>query len=180
MFRRRDQLPPFARLREVLWPRRGWRRASAYLAHRVRRLPGTPYRIAAGFASGAAISFTPFIGFHFVGAAVLAFALRANFMASALGTVVGNPWTFPFIWAWTYALGSWMLGAGELDASAVSFTLTEIFDSPSTVLWPMLLGALPTAPVAWFAVYIPASITVAQYQRARRWRIRRKVAKEGL
>jgi hypothetical protein len=35
---------------------------------------------------------------HFVLSALLAYIARANIIASAIGTVVGNPWTFPFIW----------------------------------------------------------------------------------
>ena len=49
MFKRRQPLPYYLRLREFFWPRRGLRRTSVYIAHRLRRLPGTPYRIAAGF-----------------------------------------------------------------------------------------------------------------------------------
>ena len=162
---------------QFIWPSGGLRRSALYVGHRIGRLPGTPHRIAAGLACGAAVSFTPFIGLHFVLAMVLSLLVRGNVIASAIGTAVGNPWTFPFIWAWTYALGRWFLGVGELDAPAASFTLTEIFDRPSTVFWPMLLGSLPTALVAWFAAYIPVSATVAQYQRARRRRLRKRIRK---
>ena len=163
-----------ARLRDGLWPRKGWRRASTYLAHRVRRLPGTPYRIAAGFASGAAISFTPFIGFHFVGAAILAFFLRGNFMASAIGTVVGNPWTFPFIWFWIYSFGQWMLGGPVTRELPETLSLAYIFENPLEILWPMTVGGVPTAVAAWFAFFWPVRGTVARYQIARRKQIRRR------
>src|SRR3546814_6570308 len=76
MFKRRIPLPFHRRARSFLWPRGGWRRSGTYVAHRLRRLPGPPYRIAAGFASGAAISFTPFIGLHFVLATLLALCLK--------------------------------------------------------------------------------------------------------
>ena len=65
---------------------------------RLKRLQGTPYSIATGFACGVAISFTPFIGFHMILAALTAWLIRGNIIASAIGTIVGNPWTFPFIW----------------------------------------------------------------------------------
>ncbi|MEM7221417.1 MAG: DUF2062 domain-containing protein [Pseudomonadota bacterium] len=145
-----------------------------YIGHRLGRLPGTPYRIAAGFACGAAISFTPLIGLHFVGAALLSLLMRANVVASAIGTAVGNPWTFPFIWAWIYALGNWILGR---DSSALPYnlSLTFIFDHFWDILWPMLIGGIPTAIVAWFIFFYPAQYMVAEYQGARRRRIRRKV-----
>ena len=166
------------RVREAVWPRKGWRRATLYLAHRVRRLPGTPYRIAAGFACGAAISFTPFIGFHFAGAALLALIMRANVVASAIGTAVGNPWTFPLIWAWIYTLGQWMLGRPAISEIPEILSLTYIFDRPMEVLWPMTLGGIPTAIAAWFGFYLPIRGAVAEYQYLRRRRIRRKLRRQ--
>lgn len=175
MFRRRNPLPFLHRARELLWPRTGWRRASTYIAHRVRRLPGTPYRIAAGFASGAAVSFTPFIGLHFVGAAALAFVLRGNLMASAIGTAVGNPWTFPFIWLWIFNFGQWLLGGNGATELPEHLSLQYIFDNPLQILWPMCAGGIPTAVVAWFAFFWPVKGAVARYQKARRRRIRRRI-----
>lgn len=175
MFQRRNPLPLLGRLRALVWPRKGWRRASVYLAHRVRRLPGTPYRIAAGFASGAAISFTPFIGLHFVGAAVLALVLRGNLMASAIGTAVGNPWTFPVIWLWIYTFGQWMLGGPATRELPETLSLNYIFQHPLEILWPMIIGGAPTAVVAWFVFFWPVRAAVARYQIARRKRIRRRL-----
>ena len=175
MFKRRQPLPTYLRIREFFWPRRGLRRTSVYIAHRLRRLPGTPYRIAAGFACGAAVSFTPFIGFHFVLAMLAALAVRGNIIASAIGTVVGNPWTFPFIWTWLYFSGRWILGVGSGDSLPVDLTLAYIFDHPWDVLWPMTVSGVPTAILAWLAFFWPARKMVAEYQKARRWRIRRKV-----
>jgi len=174
MFARRTPLPLLRRIGAALWPAAGWRRATAYVAHRVRRLPETPYRIAAGFACGAAISFTPFIGLHFVGAALLAVLLRGNVVASAIGTVVGNPWTFPFIWAWIYSLGRWLTGGDVISNLPNVLSLNYIFSRPSEVLLPMTIGGLPTAVVAWFAFFWPIRGAVVEYQRARRWRIRRR------
>jgi uncharacterized protein (DUF2062 family) len=175
MFGRRHPLPIYRRVREFVWPSGGWHRASLYIGHRLRRLPGTPYRIAAGFACGAAISFTPFIGFHFVGAALLSTLLRGSLLASAIGTVVGNPWTFPFIWAWIYALGQWLLGGEVVSELPVVLSLTYIFERPLDVLWPMTVGGVPTSVAAWFAFFWPVRGAVAEYQHARYRRRRRKL-----
>ena len=175
MFGRRNPLPVHHRVWSVVWPKAGWRRASRYMAHRVRRLPGTPYRIAAGVASGAAVSFTPFIGLHFVVAALLALFLRGNVVASAIGTAVGNPWTFPFIWTWIYTLGQWLMGANAASDFPATLDLDYIFERPLDVLWPMTLGALPTAVVVWIAIFWPVRGAVAEYQHVRHRRIRRKV-----
>ncbi len=175
MFGRRNPLPVLHRVWSVVWPKAGWRRASRYMAHRVRRLPGTPYRIAAGVASGAAVSFTPFIGLHFVAAALLALLLRGNVVASAIGTAVGNPWTFPFIWTWIYTLGQWLMSADAASDFPATLDLDYIFERPLDVLWPMTLGALPTAAVVWIGIFWPVRGAVAEYQHVRHHRIRRKV-----
>ncbi len=191
MFGRRNPLPVHHRVRSLVWPKAGWRRASLYIAHRVRRLPGTPYRIAAGFASGAAVSFTPFVGLHFVLAALISLLLRGNVVASAIGTVVGNPWTFPFIFRWTYEFGLWLM-SGHADIAKFSdthfidlftglvralfeFDLAHIIGQVWPVLWPMAVGGLPTAVFVWIVVFWPVRSAVAEYQHVRRWRVRRKV-----
>ena len=180
MFGRRHPLPIHRRAWALVWPGGGWRRAGLYVAHRLRRLPGTPYRIAAGFACGAAISFTPFIGFHFVGAALLSVLLRGSLLASAIGTVVGNPWTFPFIWTWIYALGQWLLGGEVVSVLPAALSLTYIFDRPLDVLWPMTVGGVPTAVAAWFAFFWPVRGAVAEYQHVRSRRVRKKTRAAAL
>lgn len=176
MFRRRNPQPLWNRAREFLWPRRGWRRATLYIAHRLGRLPGPPYRIAAGFACGAAMSFTPFMGFHFLGAALLSLLVRGNLFASAIGTVVGNPWTFPLIiWPWTYMFGNWLLGVSGSGQLPDNPSMSYIFGDFWKVFWPMTVGGIPTAIVAWFAFFWPVRAIVTQYQHARYRRLRKKV-----
>ncbi len=177
MFKRRNPQPLFLRIKDWIWPARGFQRSSKYIAHRLRRLPGTPYRIAAGFACGAATSFTPFIGLHFATAALICLVVRGNVFAAAIGTAVGNPWTFPFIWAWLYGAGRWMLGQEEALGLPQDLSLQFIVDNPWAVFWPMTISGIPTAIVAWFVFFFPVRKMVAEYQRARRWRIRRKVVK---
>lgn len=180
VFRRRRPLPWHRQAREVLWPRRGWSRVALYVRHRLGRLPGTPYRIAAGFACGAAISFTPFLGLHFVLAAVGALMLRANLVASAIGTVVGNPWTFPLIWYWIYVLGQTLLGREVSAALPEDLSLGYIFDRPLEILWPMTVGGLPTALAAWVIAYLIMHRIVSGYQQARRIRrVRRKLRRRA-
>jgi uncharacterized protein (DUF2062 family) len=177
MFKRRHPLPIHQRAGGWLWPRIGWRRSGAYVAHRLRRLPGTPYRIAAGFASGAAVSFTPFIGLHFVLAALLALVVRGNLLAAAIGTVVGNPWTFPLIWLWTYTLGSWIMGDSGLTVLPENLSFHHFVDRPLEVFLPMVVGGIPTAVIAWFVFFWPLQSTVAEYQKARRRRLRKRLEK---
>jgi len=182
MFKRRVKRSFLRKLQEFFWPRSGWRRSMWYMLHRLARLPGTAYSIACGFACGAAISFTPFVGLHFIIGGIWAWTMRANIIASAIGTAVGNPWSFPFIWIWIYKLGLWMgVGAGGREADELDFgsrfgemlgatlnlDFAYLYDTAWPVWWPMFVGSLPTAVVAWFVFYWPLKIAVGTYQRRR-------------
>lgn len=154
----------------------GWRRALSYFAHRIARLPGTPYSIAAGFACGSAVSFTPFMGLHFIFAGVLAWVLRGNMVASAIGTAVGNPWTFPLIWVLIYNIGASVLGVAPQDEEDVSgFRLSDIFDEPGRVLIPMMVGSFIVMPIAWILTFLPVRYMIASYQRRRFMRRMKKM-----
>lgn len=86
-----------------------------YWWHRIARLPDTAHGVAAGVATGAAISFTPFLGLHIVLGLIVAFFLRGNYVGVVIGTIVGNPWTFPFIFALNYKIGAYILGSTVPD-----------------------------------------------------------------
>ncbi len=190
MFRRRRKFSLGERLRELVWPRAGWVRWGRYQMHRLRRLPGSPYSIAAGFACGAAVSFTPFLGLHFMLAVLIAWIIGANVFASAVGTAVGNPWTFPFIWLWIYQLGLLILGqdvANDLSAELFDEFNAYISSHPAAyvlshpgqafkLIWPvflpMLVGGVPTGIVAWCCFYWPLRRAVESYQHHRRKRVR--------
>ena len=174
MFRRRVSMTYVQRAREFLWPRMGWFRVGTYLRHRVGRLPGSPYSIAAGLACGAAISFTPFIGLHFVFAALAAWLIGANVIASAIGTAVGNPWTFPFIWWGTLRFGELILGSSRLTDVPRQISLQYIFDHPFAVLLPMSVGGVLCAVAVWIIVFFSTHYFVERYQRLRSERLRRR------
>ena len=74
------------------------KRASLFYFLKLIRVKDSVDKLAIGFACGAMVSFTPFIGFHFFLAIIFAFILRGNIVASLIGTFIGNPFTFPFIW----------------------------------------------------------------------------------
>lgn len=167
IFRRRHKRALILRLLEFLWPRMGWRRAGKYYGYRIKRLPGTPYSIACGFACGAAVSFTPFLGFHFLLGAFLAWGLRGSLIASAIGTAVGNPWTFPGIWFGVLWIGSKLLGRPMPQLSFSDLSITLIFDQFSTIGVPMLVGGVPAGLIAWVLFFIPIRRVISNYQTRR-------------
>ncbi|MGE0233041.1 MAG: DUF2062 domain-containing protein [Flavobacteriaceae bacterium] len=158
------------RLRQALWPRRGWGRSVRYVSKRLLRLSASPHAIAAGTAAGVFASFSPFIGTHFIQAAVLAWITRGNVIASALGTFIGNPLTFPFIWAASFELGKWLIGARgasrEIDLSQGVFH--HSFDALWPILKPMSVGGLILGVVAWAVVYFPLRRLVAATKKRRK------------
>jgi uncharacterized protein (DUF2062 family) len=185
MFKRRYKLKFYRRAQDFLWPRLGWKRSTEYLFHRIGRLPGTPYSIAAGFSCGAAVSFTPFVGLHIVLAGFCAWLIRANIMAGVIGTALGNPWTFPFIWTFIFNLGVrvGMVGNGakasELDFPRIfstsmdailTFDLSYLFETAWPVLWPMFIGGIPAFVVVWLIFYFPLRSLIKRYQSNRRKR----------
>ena len=198
MFSRRKELPFWARLKGWLWPSMGWRRLGVYLLMRLTRLTGTAHSIALGFACGSAVSFTPFVGFHIVLSMLVAYVVRGHVIASAVGTVVGNPWTFPFIWLATYKTGQVMLGNAEAAASpAVTMFKNVIIDfcdllwpaltgaiswqalklvllDLSALVWPMLIGSLPLALLAGVVTYFPLVRAIRAFQDARQRRLERR------
>jgi uncharacterized protein (DUF2062 family) len=106
----------------------GWDRFFSYIKHRVIRIGDSPRNIALGLAIGLAVSFNPFFGTHIAQALVLCFLFRANYLAAAIGTLAGNPVTFPVFWAmsapvghiwvadpfWAWVIGGYIVGAFSL------------------------------------------------------------------
>ena len=179
MFNRRDKQNLKLRARNFLWPRLGWRRSTQYIFHRIGRLPGTSYAVAAGFACGAAISFTPFVGFHFVLGGIIAWLIRANITAAVIGTAIGNPWTFPFIWTLIFNVGI-KIGAfsDSVDANQLNFSqifssslkavmnldMSYLLETAWPVFWPMLIGGIPTFILVWLGTYFPLKMFIIRYQ----------------
>lgn len=181
-------------LRVMLWPRRSWLRSGQYVTKRILRLTASPHAVAAGVAAGAFTSFTPFMGFHFLVAGIVAWLFRGNFIASALGTFVGNPITFPFIWAATYNTGRFITGAtggtgetpalGEamsgviaasfnLDPSAALAALGQIW---TPVVYPMFVGGLVLGPFLAVPVYFATKRAALLFREARRNKLMAKAA----
>jgi uncharacterized protein len=179
VFQRRNKPTTTQRIRNFFWPRTGWARAVAYTKYRLARLPGTPHSIAAGFALGAAMCFTPLVGLQLIIAMALAIVLRFSVLASALGAFVGNPWTFPFIWWLVYTTGSAMLGRDGAEPLPETLSMGYVFDNFLDIFLPMLLGSVPVGIIVWIGFYLPLKKLVTSYQTTRRERVRRGRARSG-
>jgi len=198
LFRRRTPPGIGEKFRVWIWPRRSWARSGLYVSKRIFRLTGSPHTIAAGVAAGVFASFTPFMGFHFLLAFALAYVLAGNLIAAALGTFVGNPLTFPFIWASTFSLGRTLLGhttkaeapfdqlgmimkdAGnalwQLDFADFGLALTKIWEP---LLKPMLVGGVPLGICVAIVFYIVTRRLAIFFHAARQKKLLNKAAQGG-
>ena len=153
------------KLGNYIWPFMGWGRFLTYVRKRITRLSGSPHRIALGIALGVACSFNPFVGTHIIQAAILSLILRAHVAASALGTIIGNPTTFPFMWWSALLVGQLMLKLTgyEITADLVDdqTSLTDLLqaaqDHPMQILLPWAIGGYilgaASLPITYLIVY---------------------------
>ena len=116
MFKRRERRSIFRFFYEVIFSLKGISRAIEYVGIRLKRIPDTPHKISLGMSCGIFASFTPLFGLHFLIAGLLSYLLRANVLASLIGTFVGNPITFPIITVFNLKLGEGILGSSEYSS----------------------------------------------------------------
>jgi uncharacterized protein (DUF2062 family) len=196
IFRRRKKREFSQSFRESVWPTQGWRRTISYYWHRLFRTGDSTYKITAGLASGVAVSWTPFLGTHFLQAMCLSWLLRANVLASFVGTIWGNPWTFYFIFMFTYKLGVWICGLFGLDAygglppyldyayfmDAPLDFIKAMLAHPMQLLLPLVIGgylsALLVWPLSYALLYWPVRLLRRAYRVQRIRRFKRKMRKK--
>lgn len=146
VFRRRDRRPTLTALREAFLPRGGWKRATQYVVHRLRRLPDPPHRIARGVFVGVFISFTPLFGIHLIGAVLLAWLVRGNVLAAVFATFFGNPVTIPLMGIGAVEAGHVILGrTDEMGIEAIF----QAFSSAWTSIWHNLLAPFTSYTAEW-------------------------------
>ena len=160
MFKRHRPRTRLRELREAFWPSMGWTRTFKYARHRLIRLDDTNRKIAGGLALGAALSFSPLIGTHLIQAALIGAVMRVTVIAALIGTALGNPWTFPFMWWAGYSLGAWLFGLIGWEAEALSPDLEGLSalwalvkEEPLTVFLPWMLGGTLIGVAIWFPAY---------------------------
>lgn len=158
----------------MIWPDMPVKRLIRYYQHRVGRLSGSPYFIAAGFASGVAISFTPFIGLHLALGGAVAWVMRGSLIAMFVGSLIGNPWTLPFIWIFIYKIGVWTLGwEGRAVLLSEAFSFSTLMEKPLDLLLPMTVGCILPFLLSWIVSFYLVRGAVAAYQENRLRKIKR-------
>ena len=146
VFKRRNPRTFLAWMREMVYPQGGFRRATMYVIHRMRRLPDKPHRVARGIFAGCLIGFLPLPGVQFLVAGFLAWAIRGNIFAALLGTFNSNPISTPFFAVGAISLGHWMLG---IETPLTSDGIGRAFINAGEDLWRNVLAIFTPEPTHW-------------------------------
>ena len=163
-------------------------RTKKYISLSLKRIKGTPQALSLGLATGIAVSFTPFIGLHALLAIFISWVIGGSMAAALIGTLFGNPWTFPFIWYFTFEIGQFM-NYGFLSYEE-EFSFKSIKKEISTLLvilkniivfanMPeleenvqklklvpfMMIGSIPVVFIAWILSYFSFLIIFKSYRK---------------
>lgn len=149
MFKRRKPKLLSHKVRDYFWPKIGWVRFARYLYLRLKKQIGSTHSIALGMASGFGVSFIPLYGTHLLWIFLLCVALRGNFFAGVVSSFIGNPLTFPFMFALATVIGNILLGRAGIDSFVHFFHGTT--EAPTVQLsLQALIGEF------FYDVFIPA------------------------
>lgn len=160
MFKSGKERTLTSRLQQIVWPAMGWRRSSLYWRHRIIRLKESNRNIAAGLATGAAISFTPLPGAHIAGTIALCLLFRVNIIAGIIGTFVGNPWTIPLMWWAAYKAGKFTFLSLGLEVAKMPGhfewreLVSEVWHHPMQLFAPWVTGGFILMILSWPVFYL--------------------------
>lgn len=146
MFKRRTPRTWLHSARQMIYPDGGFRRATQYFVHRMRRLPDAPHKVARGVFAGTFINFPPLFGVQMIAAAMMAWVMRGNILAAVLCTFASNPLTTPFIAVGCLELGHWMLG---IKVPLSPRMIGEAFGRAGYDMWANFLAIFSDAPTHW-------------------------------
>ena len=117
---------------------------------KVYRIRDFPESVAIGLSWGVAVSFTPLLGFHLIICYLGTWLMRGNLIAATVGTIIGNPLTFPFLFYINYKIG---LSFFYKPLNNYEFKVQFFIDNFSDLFYPTLLGSIPIAFSTWFITY---------------------------
>lgn len=118
-----------------------------YVLFRIRDFPES---VAIGIAWGASVSVTPALGLHLIICYLGTWLMRGNLIAATVGTIFGNPWTFPFFFYLDYKIGV-SLFFEEMENYELNINF--LFENFEKLFLPTLLGSIPVAILTWLTTY---------------------------
>ena len=97
MFKRKNPLNIYSKIRIYFWPEKGFLRNFSYFWKRLIRIPDTSYSISMGFSIGFFIAFTPFFGLHFIISGIISWLLKVNILSSVIGNFFASFISYPLM-----------------------------------------------------------------------------------
>ena len=97
MFKRKNPLNIYSKIRIYFWPEKGFLRNFLYFWKRLIRIPDTSYSISMGFSIGIFIAFTPFFGLHFIISGIISWLLKVNIFSSIIGNFFASFISYPLM-----------------------------------------------------------------------------------
>ena len=163
-------------------------RTKKYISLSIKRIKGTPQALSLGLATGIAISFTPFIGLHALLAIFISWVIGGSMAAALIGTLFGNPWTFPFIWYFTFEIGQFINYGFLSHEEEFSFTIIKKEISTLLIILKniivfanipelqenveklklipfMVVGSVPLVIITWIISYFSFLIIFKSYRK---------------
>ncbi len=120
------------------------------LKMKIYKIRDFPEAVAIGLAWGVAVSFTPLLGFHLIICYLGTVAMRGNLIAATVGSVVGNPWTFPIFFYLAYKIGIFFFFH---PMEYYEFRLSFLINNFNDLFFPTLFGSIPVAIIVWIITY---------------------------
>ena len=185
LFKTRQKSTFISKIFNLLWPKKGWKRIIKYISLRLKRLPGSPHSIALGFTFGVTAALTPLFGLHFLIGIFLAWLFRVSIVASLIGNLFGNPWTFPFICILNFKIGNLFYTTNDQIDINMKLLSNELYLLWNTIyklfielnysqslnylsqlklIPPMLLGSLFTIIVVGIPCYFISRFIITNYR----------------
>ena len=95
---------------------------------------------------------------------IFAYLIRGNFIAALIGTVVGNPISFPFIWGLIYKVGAYITSI-KLEKNTEEINFDMIVNQTYEIFFPMLVGGIIIAPLIWTITYFVIYSFISSYKK---------------
>ena len=118
--------------------------------YKIVRIKDFPESVAIGLSWGVAVSLTPLLGFHLIICYLGTWLMRGNIIAATVGTIIGNPWTFPFFFYVDYKIGTFFFFE---KIYFYEFKINFFINNFEKLFYPTLFGSLPLAIISWFCTY---------------------------
>ena len=114
------------------------------------RIKDFPESVAIGLAWGASVSVTPLVGLHLIICYTGTWLMRGNIIAATVGTIIGNPWTFPFFFYLDYKIGI-LFYFEKMDN--YDFKISFLINNFDNLFYPTLIGSIPLSIIVWFLTF---------------------------